>query len=280
MSAMPRPMRWLSTSGIQLLGGFLACVLPYGAAGWAQDAALAKQLSNPVSSLISVPFQSNFDRGIGPSEGGTQFYVNFQPVIPIPLNADWNVVSRTIVPIVSQSEIFPGSGSQFGLSDTLQSLFLTPGRVGSSGVIWGLGPAVLLPTATGRLLGRGQWAAGPTGVVLHQSGPWTYGVLANHVWSFAGDTARGGVSSTFVQPFLAYTTTDAWTYGLNSESSYDWIGRGWAVPANLTISKVLDLGGQPISVGAGVRYWLSSPDSGPTGFGARFSLTFLFPTGR
>lgn len=242
------------------------------------DAALAQQLSNPVASLISVPFQSNYDGRIGPVDGGRKFYVNFQPVIPISLGPDWNVVSRTIVPIVAQDNVVPGSGSQFGLSDTLQSLFFTPKAAGPGGIIWGIGPAILLPTATDRLLGGEKWAAGPTGVALRQSGPWTVGMLANHVWSFAGNGARSAISNTFLQPFVAYTTSEAWTLSLNTESTYDWIAARWAVPLNLNLSKLLTIGTQPISIGAGIRYWAASPDNGPAGFGGRFTVTFLFPT--
>lgn len=245
----------------------------------AEDAALAKQLSNPVASLISVPFQSNYDGQIGPNDNGRRFYVNFQPVIPFSLGADWNVVSRTILPIYNQDNILPGAGHQFGLGDTLQSLFFTPKARGPGGLIWGIGPAVLLPTGTDRLLSGEKWAAGPTGVALKQSGPWTVGLLANHVWSFAGNAARGEISNTFLQPFVAYTTATAWTISLNSESTYDWMAAKWAVPVNLNVSKLLTIGTQPISIGAGARYWAASPDNGPSGFGARFTVTLLFPKG-
>lgn len=266
-------------SGIFLASfGLLAPQTAQMSVAHAQDADLAKKLSNPVSSLISVPFQSNYDRGLGPDGEGEKFYVNFQPVVPVSLGPDWTVVSRTIVPIVSQDEIFPGSGDQFGLGDTLQSFFFTPKAPGPGGIIWGVGPAILLPTATDDLLGGEKWAAGPTGVVLKQSGPWTYGVLANHVWSFAGNEARADISNTFIQPFLSYTTSDAWTYGLNLESSYTWIDDVWSVPLNLTVSKLLTIGDQPVSIGGGVRYWLESPDAGPEDFGARLSVTFLYPT--
>lgn len=262
----------------RLLAGVLAGVSLHMPMTLAQDVNLAKELSNPVSSLISVPFQMNFDRRIGPDDDGEKFYVNFQPVVPISLNAHWNVISRTILPIVHQDDILPDSGHQFGLGDTLQSLFFTPKAVGPGGIIWGVGPAILLPTATDELLGGEKWAAGPTGVVLRQAGPWTYGVLANHLWSFAGKSSRNDISSTYMQPFLSYTTPDAWTYAVNLESSYDWRASDWLVPANFTVSKLLRFGKQPVSIGAGLRYWISSPDSGPEGIGGRFTVTFLFPT--
>ena len=243
----------------------------------AQDADLAKKLSNPIANLISVPIQYNYNQKIGPADAGKQSYVNIQPVIPITLNADWNVISRTILPIVNQNDVFPGAGHQFGLGDTLQSLFFSPQAPGPGGVIWGVGPALQFPTATDSLLGSGKYAAGPTGVVLWQTGGWTYGMLANHLWSYAGVSARSDVSNTFIQPFVSYTTADAWTYGLNLESSYNWVTDAWSVPVNVTISKLLKFGNQPVSIGGGLRYWLASPDSGPKGLGARLSVTFLFP---
>lgn len=148
--------------------------------------ALARKLSNPVASLISVPAQFNYDRNIGPAEDGDKLFVNVQPVIPMSINADWNVISRTILPLVTQDDIFPGAGSQSGLGDTVQSLFFSPVEPTSGGWIWGAGPVFLLPTATDDLLGADQWGIGPTGVVLRQQGHWTYGLLANHIWGVAG----------------------------------------------------------------------------------------------
>lgn len=134
-----------------------------------------------------------------------------------------------------------------------------------------------MPTDTDRLLGSEKWGAGPTAVVLWQASGWTYGMLANHIWSFAGNDDRRGVSSTFLQPFLSYTTKDAWTFGLNTESSYDWNRHQWSTPLNATVTKLVKLGTQPVSIGGGVRYWAASPDSGPHGWGARLIVTFLFP---
>jgi len=244
----------------------------------AEDAAdLAKKLSNPVAALISVPVQLNYDQDIGPRDGGDRWTLNVQPVVPIALNDDWNLISRTVLPIVSQDDVFPGAGSQFGTGDTVQSLFFSPKEPSASGWIWGAGPALLLPTGSDDLLTADKWGGGPTFVVLKQQGPVTYGLLANHIWSFAGDSARDDLSNTFVQPFLSYTTPDAWTFGINTESSYDWEGDRWTVPINGTVSKVTQVGSQLLSVGGGLRYWAEAPDSGPSGLGFRLFVTFLFP---
>ncbi|MDX1381397.1 MAG: hypothetical protein R3233_09765, partial [Xanthomonadales bacterium] len=190
-------------------------------AGAQDNAELAKKLSNPVASLISVPFQLNWDDSLGPFDDGDRWLLNVQPVIPVSLNDDWNLISRTIVPLV---DVDFGSGQQdaAGLGDVVQSFFFSPAAPSDSGWIWGVGPVFLLPTASDELLGAEQWGAGPTAVALKQQGPWTYGALANHIWSFAGDEDRADVNATFLQPFLAYVTPAAVTYSLNTESTYDW----------------------------------------------------------
>lgn len=237
---------------------------------------LAKKLSNPIASLISVPFQFNYDSGYGPDDG-QKAYVNVQPVIPFSLNDDWNLISRTILPIAWQSDIAADSGNQFGLGDITQSLFFSPKQPTAGGIIWGVGPVFLVPTATDSMLGSGKWGAGPTGVVLKQSNGWTVGMLANHIWSFAGDGDRANISSTFLQPFVAYTTADAWTFTLNTESSYNWEAGGWSVPVNFTVSKIVKLDKLPVSLTIGARYWADSPKGGPEGWGFRTGITFLFP---
>ena len=238
---------------------------------------LARQLANPVASLISVPFQLNYNSNIGPTDDGRQAVLNIQPVIPFSLNDDWNLISRTILPIVYQNDIFPGAGSQMGLGDTVQSVFFSPAAPTAGGLIWGVGPALLLPTGTNDLLTTDKWGAGPTGVVLRQQGQWTVGLLANHIWSFAGANDRQDVSATFMQPFLSFTTPTAWTYNVSSESTYDWEGSNWQVPIRASVSKVTRLGGQLVSFGGGLNYWLESPDRGPDGWGLRLTVTLLFP---
>ena len=238
---------------------------------------LAKSLSNPVAALISVPFQYNYDQTIGPEDDGHRSTLNIQPVIPVSISEEWNMISRTILPIIDQSDIAPGSGSQTGTGDVVQSVFFSPKEPTASGWIWGLGPVFLLPTGSEDELTADKWGAGPTGVVLRQQGPWTYGGLFNHIVDFAGDDDRSDISSTFIQPFMSYTTPSAVTYTLNSESTIDWENEDSAVPINAIVSKVVPIGGQLFSVGGGFRYWADSMENGPEGLGVRLQITALFP---
>ena len=237
------------------------------------DAAeLAKKLSNPVASLISVPFQSNFDTGMG-TGSGWRYTLNFQPVIPFALSPKLNVISRTILPIIHQSKV-ANNGSQSGLGDITQSFFFVPE---SKRLIWGVGPALLVPTATNGALGTRKFGIGPTLILVKQQHEWTYGVLTNHIWSVAGSHERASVNSTFIQPILSYNTKDAWTYSLSMETSYDWTGNHWSVPVGVTISKLLKFGKQPVSIGGGVRCWADRPAGGPDNCSPRIVVTPLFP---
>jgi len=241
----------------------------------AKAAELAKKLSNPIASLISLPLQNNFDFGGGPSDDGFQYKLTVQPVIPFSLNEDWNVISRTIVPYVYQENVI-GTSSQSGLADTSQSLFFSPVKPTASGWIWGAGPVLQLPTATDDFLGEEKWGAGPTAVILKQQGPWSYGVLANHIWSFAGESGRDDVNRTFLQPFVSYTTKTFTTFGANTESTYDWARSQWTLPINASVQQLLKVGKQPIALQIGARYYAEGPSGAPE-WGLRFSITFLFP---
>lgn len=263
-----------------LTPAWLACALlvPTTASAQSADASdLAKKLSNPVASLVTVPLQYNLDEGLGALDDGRRSTLNFQPVIPIKLNDDWNLISRTIVPYISQDDVTGPGESQSGFGDIVQSFFFSPSAPTESGWIWGAGPVVYIPLGNDTF-SADQWGLGVTGVALRQQNGWTYGVLANHIWGIDPDEGDEAISTTYFQPFLSYTTPKAWTFGLNTESTYDWNAEAWSVPVNLTVSKLVKLGRQPISIGGGVRYWAESPDGGPEGVGYRLSVSFLFPS--
>jgi len=245
--------------------------------GQGSDAELAQELSNPLADLMSIPIQMNYDRDIGPLDDGWKLQTNIQPVIPFNFNDNWNLITRTIVPVIDQKDIFPGAGSQFGLGDINLSLFFSPKKPTSGGITWGIGPVLLFPTATDSLLGAEKWCAGPAAVALTTRGPWTVGILANHLWSYGGDSDRQDISSTFVQPFAAYTWPSAWTVSVQSESTYNWKSEKWSVPINAAVSKLTRMGKLPVSLQAGVGYWAESPETGPEGFRFRLQATLVLP---
>ncbi|MGC4014693.1 MAG: hypothetical protein QM755_09295 [Luteolibacter sp.] len=251
---------------------FLLCLAPALASGESSED-LANKLSNPVADLISFPIQNNFLFGVGPTDGFRE-QTNIQPVVPFELNEHWNLISRTILPVIYQEGIAPGSGSQFGLGDITATLFFSPKD--SDPFIWGAGPAFLIPTGTDPLLGTEKWGIGPSALILKQKCGWTYGILANHLWSFAGDGDRQEVSSTFLQPFLSYTTPKATTFSINTESTYDWLRDQWTVPINVGVSQLVKIDNQPVSFGVQGTWYAERPVSAPE-WGVRFVVTFLFP---
>jgi hypothetical protein len=257
----------------------VVAALAVNAQGQGEDEAaeLAKKLANPVASLISVPIQANYDENIGPEEAGSAWRVNIQPVIPISLNEDWNLISRTILPVIDQEDVPVEGMGESGIGDVLQSLFFSPKEPGKRGWIWGAGPVLLLPTGSDETLSTEKWGVGPTAVGLKQVGPWTYGALVNHVWDVAGEDDRAHVNATFLQPFLTYITKTKTTFALNTEATYDWDAEEWSVPINCNVLQLLKIGPQIIQVGVGARYWADAPDNAADEWGFRTQLTFLFP---
>jgi hypothetical protein len=252
-------------------------VPPPAGAQDAEGVELAKKLANPIASLISVPMQYNYDEYGGPNEGASVSRLNIQPVIPFSLTPEWNLITRTIVPLIDQQD-FPFEGrNETGLGDITASQFFSPKAPTAGGWIWGVGPVEYLPSATEKYLGAEKWGLGPTGVVLKQTGPWTIGMLANHIWSVAGEDDRANINATFLQPFVSYITKTKTTIGLNTESTYDWKNEKWSVPVNATVAQLLKIGPQILQLSVGARYWAKSPDDGPEGWGARVQLTLLFP---
>jgi len=232
---------------------------------------LANELSNPVASLISVPFQSNVDYGIG-TYHGSKYTLNFQPVVPISLSAKLNLISRYIIPIVDQHNITGEGDDQFGLSDATISGFFSPVN-SKNGWIWGAGPAVLVPIGTSDILSTRKWGIGPTALVLRQSNGLTYGFLVNQLWSFAGDKNRSDVNQMFLQPFFAKNWKSGAGISLNSEITCNWETNKTTAFLNPLVTGVTKLGKQVVSLGVGPRVPLGQPAD----FGFRGVLTFVFP---
>ena len=247
---------------------------------WAQNdqaAELAKKLSNPVASLISVPLQYNYDTYGGTNDGASASRLVIQPVVPFSLNEYWNLITRSIIPLIDQRDFPLAAMNESGLGDITPSFFFSPKSPTAGGWIWGAGPVLLLPTATKDVLGTEKWGMGPTGVALKQAGPWTVGLLAGHIWSVAGNDNRDDVSSTTLQPFFSYTNKTHTTIGAYTESVYDWNGKQWQVPLIFQVGQLFKIGPQILQLAVAGKYWADAPDNGPNGWGLRLQLTLLFP---
>jgi hypothetical protein len=240
---------------------------------WAQDsdAELARELQNPVADLVTVPVESRIDKE---PNNKLRTTVNVQPVLPFELGPDLLVVSRTIIPVIYAEAAGSDQLRHTGLGDISQSFFFAR-KQPVNGWILGAGPVFKLPTASDKDLGDGVWAAGPTGVAMRQDDEWTYGMLASHVRSFAGRSGTT-VNATSLQPFLAYTTASLMTYGVGTESIYDWETHQWLVPLDITVSQLVRIGDTPIDFALGGRSYLESPAGGPD-WGIKFTVTFMFP---
>jgi hypothetical protein len=218
----------------------------------------------------------SYVENIGPFDDGERWTLSLQPRIPIPLNADWALISHTVIPLVlDQKDIFPGAGSQEGIGDIIQSVFLVPNRL-IGGWIMGAGPVALLPTGSDDLLTADKWGVGPTAVAVKEQGDWTYTGLVSHIWSIAGDDDRNDVSATVLGPSAAYTTDSAWTLTIGSESMYDWESDDWSIPVGISAKKMLPIGNQKIQLGGGISYYVESADFDPEGWGGNISFAIIF----
>jgi hypothetical protein len=239
------------------------------------ESELAKQTQNPVADLISVPFQNNFNFSAG-TKDQTVYVLNVQPVIPIRLTEDWNLITRTIAPIINQPSLFEGADSAFGLGDLNPTFFLSPAKPGE--VIWGVGPTFTLPTATDSLLGTSKWSMGPAAVALSIQGPWVFGALANQQWSFAG-WGDQDVSQMLIQPFVNYNLPDAWYLVSAPIITANWeasSGNKWTVPLGGGVGKLFKLDKLPINTQLQAFYNVERPDF-EADWQLRFQLQFLFP---
>jgi hypothetical protein len=234
---------------------------------------LAKKLSNPIASLISVPFQNNIDFGIGDIQA-TKYTLNIQPVVPFEMSENWNLITRYIMPVVSQYNINSVGESQFGLSDAVVSAFFSP--IGS-GITWGVGPVFLVPIGTDDYLTTKKFGIGPTAVALIQKNGWTYGGLINQLWSIAGSDERPDVSQLFFQPFISYNWKTGAGLGVNMELTQNWEGSTTVMWLNPILTAVTSLGEQRIQLVVGPRINLAAPDGAKADFGVRAVIVLLFP---
>ena len=236
---------------------------------------LAKASQNPVAAMISVPFQNNTNFDVGPF-GRAQDVLNIQPVIPITLSPDWNLISRTIVPLIEQPK--PNEDSSiFGLGDISGTLFLSPAHPGA--VIWGVGPILTAPSATNAILGTGKWLAGPSAVALVMPGHWVIGALVNNQWSFAGATDRPSVNTGLIQPFINFNLPDGWYLTASPVITVNWnasSGQQWTVPIGGGIGRIFRIGGQAFNAQVAGYYNIVHPDEAGD-WQLRFQLTLLFP---
>lgn len=233
---------------------------------------LAKKLTNPFSDVVNVPINQNPDFGLGAGDEW-RYTVTLQPVIPFRLDRQWHLISRTVAPAIYHHA---GDVQEFGLGDIAQSLFLSPTHASEEGWFWGIGPIVLLPTATEERFGGQHWGLGPTMGLLIRGGPWTVGALLNHIHSVSGGGVNETQDTTFLQPFVDYTTASKTTLSLNTESTYDWRNEQWTAPFNLVVRQLFDLLEQRVSVALGGRYYVAAPESGPE-WGLRLGVTVILP---
>ena len=234
---------------------------------------LARAVQNPVASLISVPFQNNTNFNVGPREK-TQNILNIQPVLPFELNEDWNLITRTILPVISQPAFTPMEDRENGLGDTVFTAFLSPKDSGRW--IWGAGPVLLLPTSTDDRLGAGEWGAGPSAVALTMRGPWVVGSLFSNVWSFTDDK---DVNFFTWQYFVNYNLDDGWYLTSAPIITANWEADSddtWTVPFGGGVGKVFRIGEQPMNVSAAAYYNVEKPEFGAD-WQMRLQVQFLFP---
>ena len=237
---------------------------------------LAKLVQNPLASAIMLPFanETNFPQGPYGEAGNI---LQIQPVLPFSLNKDWNVVTRTTIPVMSQVRLSPSDPSEFGIGDLVPIIALTPANPGD--LIWGVGPTFSLPTATSRNLGTRQWAAGPAAIMLVQPDPWAFGLLLTQHWSLAAAGAAAPMNRTAAQIFIVYNLDDGWFLNYSPIFTADWSARSrdrWTVPVGGKVGRVFELGGQAMSASAGIYYNVVHPGDGPE-WQARVGLTLIFP---
>jgi hypothetical protein len=237
---------------------------------------IAKQAQNPVASLISVPLQNNLNFGVGPN-GLAADMLDIEPVIPLHLTSDWNLITRAIIPVAYSPYLSPSVGNVTGTGDVNISLYLSPARTGA--LIWGIGPSFTVPTASEHALGQGKYCAGLSGVVLTIQGPWLVGILISDVASVGGERDRRSVDQLVMQPFANYNLPRGWYLTSSPIVATDWKRAStdrWTVPIGGGAGKVFRVGKHAINASLqGFSDVVQARQAG--NWTLRAQLQFLFP---
>jgi len=242
---------------------------------------LRKEAQNPVASLISVPVQNNNNPGINPG-GRTQDVLNIQPVIPLRVSDNWNLIIRWITPIIYQPLPAPPPLLQIGVSglgDMQPTFLLSPSKPHK--IIWGVGPIFQLPTATSQYLGQGKLGIGPNVVVLAMPGHFVMGVLVNNIWSVAGSGSRPNINQMLLQYFVNYNMKKGWYLTTQPIITANWntpapSGSVWTVPFGGGVGRIMKLGFQPVNISVQV-YGNAVHVPGASPWSVRASFALLFP---
>jgi hypothetical protein len=253
----------------------------------ALQAAIIKTSQNPVGNIAIIPFQNNFNYGVGPYTR-FQYNLNVQPVVPFMLSKNLTLIARTIIPIINQPSFAPptvcasqyGCGSTFGLGDIQEQLFFAP-KTQPGALIWGVGPILQVPSASPGALGAGKWAIGPNAVALVMPGNIVTGILVSQLWSVAGQANRPNLSSALFQPFFNYNLKDGWALSTAPVITANWTAtqNKWAIPLGGGVAKTFKLGDQLMSVSALYYTYVARPITSPqTNLKVVWSL--LFPIKR
>jgi hypothetical protein len=246
------------------------------ASGDIDKVGIAKKLANPIANMISVPLQYEFSRGVGRNQGGSEQTLLFQPVMPFNLGGGDTFIVRPIVAGVREVSVQDASGQPFsgyGIASVTIESFYAPNT--NSSWIWGIGPFAQSPSGNSGKFGSQQTGAGVTGVVLNRHGPWTYGLLSYQSWEVGGNPAFGTQNNLYGQPFLAYTNKEAWTFTTNMEALYNYDTRRTSNPLYAGVSKLAVIDRIPVSFSAGPMYYVSNTPGGPSGWGARATVTLV-----
>lgn len=245
-----------------------------------ETSSLAKAAQNPIADMISLPFQNNLSLNAA-KQHRAQNILNIQPVIPFRITKDWNIVTRTILPVISQPVKNPTSHRRSGISDTQLSLFLSPADSGD--FVWGVGPIIQMPTDSDRVLGTRRWAIGPTGVALIIEGPWLGGLLINNLWDFAkvGGSKSSSINQFLAQPFINYNfVSSQGTYLVSSPiitANWKVTSRDrWVLPVGMGIGQIFKIGHQPINASLHGYYNVLRPRQ-TSNWQIRLQIQFLFP---